>query len=227
VHWDGNTRSPIARNVLAAVGLGAPMIGHHAVFDFKLIVHQTELSEKIRAPKYPFAIDRAAASRGQRLYQANCASCHNGAETDARLHRPEEVGTDPLRAKLFTAAQAELFNKFLGSLESPGYVPPKTPGIRSTGKYWAASLAGVWARSPYLHNGSVRTMAELLSPGGARPATWKRGSKVYDPAVMGFTNDGAYEFDTRVPGNSNQGHEYGTKLSAEEKRELIEFLKTL
>jgi mono/diheme cytochrome c family protein len=226
VHWDGNTRSPIARNVLAAVGLGAPMIGNRAMFDFKMIVHQTELSEKIRAPKYPFAIDRAAAKRGAKLYEANCASCHTGEESDRRLYPAEMVGTDPLRAKLFTPEQAGLFNKFLATLESPGYVPPKTPGIRSTGKYWAAGMEGVWARSPYLHNGSVRTMAELLTPAGARPVTWKRGSRVYDPAVMGFTDDGAYVFDTGMPGNSNKGHEYGTKLSAEEKRDLMEFLKT-
>ena len=44
---------------------------------------------------------------------------------------------------------------------------------------------------------------------------------------MGFTDEGAYVFDTTTPGNSNSGHDYGTDLSPNEKRELIEYLKTL
>jgi hypothetical protein len=143
------------------------------------------------------------------------------------LHSVAEVGTDPLRANSFNRRQADGFNKFLAELELKGYEQPKEPGVRTTGKYFAPSLGGVWARSPYLHNGSVRTMAELLTSPNERAKTFHRGSQTFDPMVMGFTDEGAYLFDTSTQGNSNSGHAYGTDLSAGEKQDLIEYLKTL
>jgi hypothetical protein len=128
---------------------------------------------------------------------------------------------------MFTQKLADGFNKFLLELEAKGYQPPKEVGVRSTGKYFAATLSGVWARSPYLHNGSVRTMQELLSSPAQRAKTFHRGSRAFDEKNMGYTDEGAYVFDTSASGNSNSGHDYGTKLSADEKRDLIEYLKTL
>jgi Cytochrome c len=227
VHWDGNTRSPIARNLLASLGLGAPMHGKRGDLQFALVKRQTDLSEKIRAPQYPFSIDQAAAKRGQSLFTANCDSCHGGPENDSRLHSIAEVGTDPHRAEMFTQKLADGFNKFLAELEAVGYEPPKEFGVRTTGKYWAATLAGVWARSPYLHNGSVRTMQELLTGPSQRAKTFHRGSRVYDEQALGYADEGAYVLDTSTSGNSNSGHDYGTKLSGEDKRDLMEYLKTL
>jgi cytochrome c peroxidase len=143
------------------------------------------------------------------------------------LYSVAEVGTDPRRATLFTQKEADGFNKFLAELEIAGYESPKEFGLRSTGKYFAASLKGVWARSPYLHNGSVRTMRELITLPNERARTFHRGSHRYDPAPMGYTDEGAYVLDTSVPGNANSGHDYGTSLSTAEKAELIEYLKTL
>lgn len=227
VHWDGNTKSPIARNLLASLGLGAPLRGRRADLEFAMVKRQTDLSETIRPPKYPFAIDRSAAKRGVVHFETKCASCHGGPESDKRLYPVAEVGTDPHRAALFTEKQAEGFNKFLAELEAVGYEPPKEFGVRSTGKYWAATLSGVWARSPYLHNGSVRTMQELLKPPAERAKTFKRGSQEYSASEMGYTDAGAYVLDTSGEGNSNAGHDYGTKLTNEQKRELLEYLKTL
>jgi hypothetical protein len=226
VHWDGNTKSPIARNLLASLGLGAPLHGKRGDLDFATVKRQTDLSESIRPPKYPFAIDQAAAKRGAAHFETNCASCHGGPESDKRLYSTAEVGTDPRRAELFTEKQAEGFNKFLAELEAVGYEPPKEFGVRSTGKYFAATLGGVWARSPYLHNGSVRTMQELLTAPAQRARTFHRGSQAYDANQMGYTDAGAYVFDAATEGNSNAGHDYGTKLSSEQKRELMEYLKT-
>jgi hypothetical protein len=227
VHWDGNTQSPLGRNLLASLGLGAPLLGKHGQLDFALVQRHTDLSERIRPPRYPFAIDRAAAESGAAHYQARCAACHNGAEDDTRLHTVSEIGTEPRRANLFNQTQANLFNTFLAELETSGYRPSKEPGIRGTQKYWAASLPGVWARSPYLHNGSVRTMQELLTPPAGRAKTFRRGSRVYDAAQMGYADEGAFLLDTTGPGNANTGHDYGTDLTAAQKRELIEYLKTL
>jgi hypothetical protein len=227
VHWDGNTKSPIARNLLASLGLGAPLHGKRGDLDFAVVKRQTDLSEKIRPPKYPLSIDQALAKRGATHLAPLGASCHGGRESYKRLYPVAEVGTDPHRAELFTEKQAEGFNKFLAELEAAGYEPPKEFGVRSTGKYGAATLDGVWARSPYLHNGSVRTMAELLTAPEQRAKTFHRGSQEYDGNQMGYTDGGAYVFDTANEGNSNSGHDYGTRLSAEQKRELTEYLKTL
>ncbi len=227
VHWDGNTQSPIGRNLLASLGLGAPLIGKRGQLDFVSVRRHTDLSERIRAPRYPFEIDAAAAKRGAAHYQARCASCHDGPENDRRLHAIEEIGTESGRARLFTQVQADRFNRFLAELEIPGYQPSNEPGIRGTQRYWAPSLAGVWARSPYLHNGSVRTVQELLTPPSGRSQSFRRGSGVYDAAQMGYTDEGASLFDTTSPDNSNAGHEYGTDLSGAHRRDLIEYLKTL
>lgn len=227
VHWDGNTRSPIARNLLASLGLGAPMHGKHGDLIFADVKRQTDLSEKIAPPKYPFTVDNDAAKRGEPLFEQNCNACHGGPESDKRLFAVADVGTDPHRAEMFTQKLADGFNKFLADLESQGYEAPKEVGVRSTGKYWAATLSGVWARSPYLHNGSVRTMHELLTSPTERAKTFHRGSQVFEEKEMGYTDQGVYIFDTAGSGNSNSGHDYGTKLSDAEKRDLIEYLKTL
>jgi hypothetical protein len=226
VHVDGNTRSPIIRNLAASLGLGAPLIGHTGVLDFAALERHTALSEVILPPRYPLSIDRKSAERGAKTYRANCASCHDGPASDKRLHAVTEIKTDPNRAEIFAPDIAEGFNKFFAELQIPGYHSPEKP-IRSTQKYWAPSLAGVWARSPYLHNGTVRTMTELLTPPDARAKSFHRGSHVYDPAQMGYTDEGTYVLDTTIPGSSNSGHTYGTTLSDAEKRELIEYLKTL
>ena len=227
VHWDGNTRSPIARNLLASLGLGAPLHGKRGDLQFADVKRQTDLSEKIAPPKYPFKIDNEAAKRGAPLFEANCNSCHGGLESDKRLFPVAEVGTDPHRAEMFTQKLADGFNKFLAELEAEGYQPPKEFGVRSTGKYWAATLSGVWARSPYLHNGSVRTMHELLTSPAQRAKSFRRGSQMFDEREMGYTDEGAYVLDTSASGNSNSGHDYGAKLSDNEKRDLVEYLKTL
>ena len=217
----------VGRNLLAALGLGAPLDGHRGQLDFALLQRHTALTEQIRAPHYPFAIDDAAAKRGAAHYTARCASCHDGPETDKRLHPPSGIGTDPRRATAFTPAQADRFNTFLAALEIPGYTAASEPGIGGTQKYWSAALASVWARSPYLHNGSVRTMQELLTPPAARAKTFHRGSQIFDAAQLGYTDADPYVVDTAAEGSSNAGHDYGTDLPAGSKRELIEYLKTL
>ena len=227
VHWDGNTNSPIARNLLASLGLGAPLHGRRADLNFADVKRQTDLSEKIRPPHFPFTIDESVARRGAAHFAAKCASCHTGPENDQRLHSIAEVGTDPQRANLFSQKQADGFNQFLAELELEGYAPPKKFGVRSTGKYFAATLGGVWARSPYLHNGSIRTLDELLTAPNDRSKTFRRGSQRYDPTALGYTDEGAYLFDTSTPGNSNSGHDYGTDLAPTAKAELMEYLKLL
>jgi hypothetical protein len=70
-------------------------------------------------------------------------------------------------------------------------------------------------------------MQELLTAPAQRAKTFHRGSQEYDPNQMGYTDGGVYVLDTAGEGNSNSGHDYGTKLTAEQKRDLIEYLKTI
>ena len=105
--------------------------------------------------------------------------------------------------------------------------------FRSTNGYVAMPLDGLWLTGPFLHNGSVPSLADLLEPVEARPRTFWRGYDVYDPARVGFVTTGPEAqregslLDTSRPGNSNAGHSYGTELPASAKRALLEYLKTL
>jgi cytochrome c553 len=95
--------------------------------------------------------------------------------------------------------------------------------------YRARSLDGIWATAPYLHNGSVPNLYQLLLPGDHRVKEFFVGSRTFDPVNVGFESTaGSFKFDTSLAGNSNKGHEYGTKVLTEEQRqELLEYLKTL
>ncbi len=94
--------------------------------------------------------------------------------------------------------------------------------------YKARPLNGVWATAPYLHNGSVPNLAELLKPAAQRVKTFHVGNQEYDPVKVGFKDDPSQPvFDTTGDGNSNAGHEYGTDLSDEDRRSLLEYLKSL
>ena len=102
--------------------------------------------------------------------------------------------------------------------------------------YKARPLNGIWTGAPYLHNGSVPNLYELLLPAADRSRTFYIGSWEYDPVGVGYVNrpePGAFLFDTSLPGNSNAGHEYGTgtdglpPLTEAEIGSLLEYMKTL
>jgi hypothetical protein len=97
--------------------------------------------------------------------------------------------------------------------------------------YRARPLNGIWATAPYLHNGSVPSLYQLLLPADQRSKVFYMGNWEFNPDVVGFESDspfeGAFKFDTTVTGNSNAGHEFGTDLNENDRRALIEYLKTL
>jgi hypothetical protein len=97
--------------------------------------------------------------------------------------------------------------------------------------YKARPLDGVWATAPYLHNGSVRTIRQLLIP-SERQTVFNVGSRSYDPKTLGFLDAGNTVLDTTLAGNSNAGHEmYGRKFEGAAGNgralALLEYLKTL
>ncbi|NQZ57608.1 MAG: hypothetical protein HRT88_09120, partial [Lentisphaeraceae bacterium] len=85
-----------------------------------------------------------------------------------------------------------------------------------------------WATAPYLHNGSVPNLHQLLLPVEKRDNIFYVGSREFDPEKVGFTSsEGRFRYETSREGNSNSGHEYGTKLKSDERQQLLEYLKTL
>ena len=185
------------------------------------------LSEK-PAPKYPFPINQQQADSGKALFDANCARCHASERTGTRIP-VEEVGTDRERLATWSKKAAIESNKVVRAfgIERRGLVENEPSG------YIAAFLDGIWLRAPYLHNGSVPTLRDMLKPVAERPKIFYRGYDVYDPADVGFTTQGeesqrvGTKYDVSERASGNIGHEFGTNLSAAEKDALIEYLKTL
>ncbi len=114
-----------------------------------------------------------------------------------------------------------------------GAFPDLKAAAPTTGSYESRVLYGIWAAAPYLHNGSVPTLADLLKPASQRPASFKMGRN-YDLTKIGIAaeQDGNYVATTTGcdkpnSGNSRCGHEYGTEFSDTDKTALLEFLKML
>jgi hypothetical protein len=96
--------------------------------------------------------------------------------------------------------------------------------------YKGRPLNGIWATAPYLHNGSVRTLRQLLLPAAQRQKTFQVGSREYNPNDAGFKDAGGFLFNTVLKGNSNAGHEYGAQDLADHPDKLnalLEYLKSL
>jgi hypothetical protein len=104
---------------------------------------------------------------------------------------------------------------------------PKANWQKSGASYWASPLEGIFASSPYFHNGSVRTLWEVLTPPKQRQEAFFTGSTEFDSAGIGIKSEGAFLYDTKEPGKGNAGHVFGTELTREKKAALIEYLKSL
>ena len=209
------------------------------------------------------SIDLDAAQRGHMTFERVCSTCHGsytkGWDRDDAtdlaadalianeyLDYPRQtqvlnVGTDPQRAAGM-ATFADRLNELAISLAEDtfvevqdGYVPPP--------------LDGIWIRYPYLHNGSVPTLCEMLLPSTMRsPLFWvgptDDADTDFDSECVGFpTGDSVpadwqeeprNAHDSTLPGLSNSGHDEwltapdgSPAFTEEERADLVEFLKTL
>lgn len=200
----------------------------------------------VHPPEYPHAVDAELAGKGRVVFERHCSECHgrygprgdNGTtvvEWPERVVPIDDVKTDRKRLDALSPAGRKRY----GDSWFNDYGNP--PAVAEPVGYVAPPLEGVWASAPYFHNGSVPTLWHVLNP-EARPSIWKRTATGYDEAKVGLETETMAElpadaattawkrrqiFDTRVPGKSAAGHDYPNRLNESEKREVLEYLKTL
>lgn len=217
--WDADNSSLDERNISAALAAGTA----DWLLDRNSIGRVSTWLIDLKSPNFPAPIDQRKAIEGKSVYKREgCDTCHDVAQRQiGRVTPLETVKTDPQRVDIFSEDMVKNFNN-LGSGYSWHF-----HNYRTTGGYVNLPLDGIWARGPYLHNGSVPTLRDLLSPPKERPKRFLRGCTNLDLDAVGFQCATGFEFDTTLTGNSNSGHDYGTSLPAQEKLALLEYLKSL
>jgi Cytochrome c len=234
MYYDGRTN---ARSVRTNMQF---MLGEKTLAEFKELEPTYRdiqaFFKSLKPPKYPFPIDREKADLGKIVYNKTCAKCHGTYGEDGkypnRIVELDEIGTDPARARGISPRFVTHYNSTWFGEDFP--VDEVMTG------YQAPPLDGVWATAPYLHNGSVPTLATLLKSAD-RPSKFYRPPSTdfehYDTVRVGWKFEVPREgsapdkskslFDSSRFGLSNSGHTFGDKLTDEERTQVIEYLKTL
>lgn len=233
LYYNGIGKGDFARLIMASALLTMKDSAEARVIDSKF-PNVLAYLKSIQAPKYPFTIDQTLAQTGKGVFEINCQKCHGSYGTNASypnlLIDLRTVGTDPALSDLYfsnpqyhTWFNESWFNK-----------PPFAAQLLPNKGYVAPPLDGIWATAPYLHNGSVPTLEDLLnSP--QRPAYWRRSfdDKDYDAQKVGWKYESKTKkediqtYDTQQTGYGNGGHIFGDKLTNDERKALMEYLKTL
>jgi hypothetical protein len=232
-------------------------VAPHRAIAMKNLIIMEEWLRDLNPPAWPEewlgAIDHARARKGRELFQQRCAECHNWQLTGPnplgvsfiRTYETaaEKLGTDATLANKFRNANERMLllqqksneliiEHFKAENTGPVERQQATLGkdnvwaIRSG--YSSGPLDGTWATAPYLHNGSVPTLYDLLLPEDDRPKKFRLGSREFDPVKVGLKSEGEFEFDTSIAGNRNIGHsgkQFGTDMTDEERYAVIEYLK--
>jgi mono/diheme cytochrome c family protein len=201
----------------------------------------------LEAPKYPYPIDRPLARKGEALFNRTCAKCHGTYGEDwtypNKIVPIDEIGTDRRRYDGLSKEFGELYNRSWFAREKAGWLGNEYQ-TKATAGYLAPPLDGVWATAPYFHNGSAPTLYHVLKS-KSRPRIFTRSfrtdAEAYDTVNVGWKvkvlSCGAdakmtpYQrrliYDTTQPGRGNGGHTFGDELTEEQRRAVIEYLKTL
>jgi hypothetical protein len=217
LHWDGNNSSVDERNLSAALGAGVTPV----TVDHDNIKRVRDWIWTLPPPKYPYAIDTSRADSGQAIYARLCAECHSfGGKRTGSVVDINDIGTDPYRLNSYTHIfAANQYGLFPDS-------PYQFRRFRKKNGYANHPLDGIWARAPYLHNGSVPTLWDLLQSPEDRPRQFSRGIDVLTKKRSGSSpirqKPNALARHTIPPSwQWEWGHIYGTQLSDEEKRALV------
>jgi hypothetical protein len=243
-NWDGNQGA--SSRTLAS---GASATGDPRMVNVRIHEPLNPLIDNLPPPPYPFAsVDLVRAREGKVLFREKCASCHK--PRNETIYPVRALGVDVNRTMVNTSVSryglAALVTEAcriygLNNKGKPGAewcVPTgdwearlteyfrDTPRrvANGTAGYKADVLHGIWAQAPYLHNGSVPTLGQLVCV-STRPQRFLRGNINYDEALVGFewasrptARYSPYdvmlvkEYDTTVPGRTNTGHTFGSEL---------------
>ncbi len=240
-NWDGNQGA--SSRTLAS---GASATGDPRMVNVRIHEPLNPFIDNLPPPPYPFtSVDLVRAREGKALFKTTCATCHT--PRNQTIYPVSQLGVDPNRTMVNTSVSryglaalvmeaCQIYG--LNNQGQPGadWCVPKgdwqarldeyfrdTPRrvAEGTNGYKADMLHGIWAQAPYLHNGSVPTLGQLVCP-AARPRRFLRGNLYYDEALVGFEwlnkptarygpNDSILfkEYDTTVPGKANTGHVFG------------------
>lgn len=215
----------------------------------------------LEAPRYPFKIDVAKAIKGKTVFEQNCSRCHGtyadsevigqtSSDTSvqdtypARLIPIDVVGTDDTLVQFAHSQGAAYSDWFNRSYYGRQAVAAPGPG------YIAPPLDGIWATGPFLHNGSVPTIMQLLDS-STRARYWRHtiadtdNPEAFDQQNLGWQhrvlahgksasnslrNENPADeavYDTDLPGYANTGHLFGDHLTDEQRSLVIEYIKTL
>ena len=243
-NWDGNQGA--SSRTLAS---GASATGDPRMVNVRIHEPLNPFINNLPPPPYPFAsVDLERAKEGKTIFKEQCASCHK--PNNATIYPAKTLGVDPNRTMVntevsrygMTALVMEACTIYgLNNEGKPGAqwcIPQGDWNARQeeyfrdtprrvaegTNGYKADMLYGIWAQGPYLHNGSVPTIGQVICP-ATRPTKFLRGNLYYDEALVGFEwanrptarygpNDTILvkEYDTSVPSKANTGHTYGANL---------------
>jgi hypothetical protein len=243
-NWDGNQGA--SSRTLAS---GASATGDPRMVNVRIHEPLNPFIDNLPPPPYPFtSVDLERAREGKTLFRTHCATCHT--PRNETIYPAAKLGVDANRTMVNTSVSryglAALVTEAcaiygLNNKGQPGadWCVPEgdwqakldeyfrdTPRrvAEGTNGYKADVLHGIWAQGPYLHNGSVPTLGQLVCP-STRPQRFLRGNLNYDQALVGFEwasrPSARYgpsdtllvkEFDTTIPGKANSGHTFGSEL---------------
>ena len=192
LHWDGNSVKVEERNRSAAFGTGAtpPLLDRESIARMEAWLDEAEPPRF--ADLFPDRFDAPLAEAGATVYARECARCHGASGRDfsggevGKVTSIDQVGTDRARLDNYTHDLSVNQNVLYAEFGTERF-----QAFRKTHGYANAPLDGLWLRAPYLHNGSVPTVRDLLTPPDERPRMFLRGHDVYDPDALGFVSDPA------------------------------------
>lgn len=263
IHYNGSTNSLMERNIISSLNAyNNPTLDNLMETDPRKLHEINLISENINAPKWPEnlfgKIDKVKASKGKLLFSKYCQSCHSD-HVDGPIKMlsfsEKSIGTDGAYFDVWRQPVVNLFGKkeqkyenalmtAMSEFKSEWY--PKyniteeeaiamdpSPWWKFTTEWVGRPVTGIWSTAPYLHNGSVPTLYDILLPADQRPSKWTMNHYMdtmkvgIDISRSSSPDDGSFTYTNDGYGKSNKGHEYGTNMSDKERYQLIEYLKSI
>jgi mono/diheme cytochrome c family protein len=237
--YDAAGRGDHARIEMAASLLCTESVDEAQAIDVAFVDVRAWI-ETLTPPAWPYNVNSGLAAKGKRVFDRTCATCH-GTYGDDGFYPNEVIPLDAVGTDTSLALGASQFG--------PQYVQwfaqsfwGQTSRLDPQTGYIAPPLDGIWATAPYFHNGSVPTIEAVLDS-SKRPTYWTRSfdSNDYDQAALGWNfteldqgqdaeplaSKKVFIYDTTKLGYGNGGHTFGDALSGDDRRAVLEYLKTL